>query len=86
MNYSWSESPEERFLIELSRRPDLGIELRGLRLWRGGGPTASYKLVPEVREGDVVVHYDSQAEQRRLSHRRAVPRLRRCHGARRTPR
>lgn len=59
-----SESPEERFWIEINWRPEFDSEVWAPRLGRGGGLTANHRLVPDVREGDVVVHHDSQAEQR----------------------
>lgn len=62
MAYWWSDDPGERYWIEVTRRPDIGGDLVAPRLGRGGGFTASYRLVPEVAVGDVVVHYDSAQE------------------------
>jgi hypothetical protein len=62
MAYWWDSRPNERLWIEITRRGDLGKDLRAPRLGRGGGLTASYKLVPEVAAGDVVVHYRSDLE------------------------
>jgi len=48
--------------MEITRRTDVGGDLEAPISARGGTATASYVLVPAVRSGDVVVHYDSSRE------------------------
>lgn len=58
----WSDSPRERVYMEVTQRDDIGGDLLAPLLARGGRATASYALVPFVRAGDVVMHYDSVEE------------------------
>lgn len=55
-----STAPNVR--MEIIRREDMGADLKAPSAARGGGVTASYVLVPAVRPGDVVIHYDSRHE------------------------
>ena len=48
--------------MEITRRDDIGADLKAPSAARGGVATASYVLVPLVQPGDVVVHYDSRQE------------------------
>ena len=48
--------------MEITRRDDIGADLKAPSAARGGVTTASYALVPLVQPGDVVVHYDSRQE------------------------
>ena len=48
--------------MEITRRDDIGADLKAPSAARGGVATASYALLPLVRPGDVVVHYDSRQE------------------------
>jgi hypothetical protein len=48
--------------MEITRREDIGADLKAPSAARGGGITASYVLVPVVRPDDVVIHYDSRRE------------------------
>jgi hypothetical protein len=48
--------------MEITRRDDIGADLKAPSAARGGVATASYALVPLVQPGDVVVHYDSRQE------------------------
>lgn len=48
--------------MEITRREDIGADLKAPSVARGGGATASYVLVPAVRLGDIVIHYDSRRE------------------------
>ena len=48
--------------MEITRRDDIGADLKAPSAARGGVTTASYVLVPLVQPGDVVVHYDSRQE------------------------
>jgi hypothetical protein len=59
----WRE-PEagENVFMEITRREDIGTDLKAPAAARGGVVTASYVLVPLVQPGDVVIHYDSRQE------------------------
>ena len=48
--------------MEITRREDIGADLKAPSTARGGGVTGSYVLVPVVRPDDVVIHYDSRRE------------------------
>ena len=48
--------------MEITRRDDIGADLKAPAAARGGVVTASYALVLLVQPGDVVVHYDSRQE------------------------
>ena len=48
--------------MEITRRDDIGADLKAPSAARGGVATASYVLVPLVRPGDVIIHYDSRRE------------------------
>lgn len=48
--------------MEITRRDDIGTDLKAPSTARGGVPTPGYSLVSEVLPGDVVIHYDSRQE------------------------
>src|SRR5580704_16596396 len=48
--------------MEITRRDDIGVDLKAPAAARGGVATASYALVPLVQPGDFVVHYHSRQE------------------------
>jgi hypothetical protein len=52
----------ENVFMEITRREDIGTDLKAPAAARGGVVTASYVLVPLVQPGDVVIHYDSRQE------------------------
>lgn len=56
----WSATdPQERYWLEVSDRgDDLGIDLNGPTTNEVGRPFWSYDLLLEVRDGDIVLHYD----------------------------
>jgi hypothetical protein len=58
----WGADPTENIFMEVTRREDIGGPLLAPAAARGGGVTASYALVPLVRRGDIIVHYDSREE------------------------
>jgi Domain of unknown function (DUF3883) len=60
--YWWEREPAENVFMEITRRDDIGSDLKAPSAARGGAATASYTLVPLVRPGDVVIHYDSRRE------------------------
>jgi hypothetical protein len=60
--YWWERDAGENVWMEITRRDDIGADLKAPSAARGGVVTASYVLVPLVQPGDVVVHYDSRQE------------------------
>lgn len=60
--YWWERATGENAFMEITRRDDIGADLKAPVAARGGVATASYALVPLVRSGDVVIHYDSRQE------------------------
>ena len=60
--YWWEHEPGENVWMEITRRADIGADLKAPSAARGGVATASYDLVRLVHPGDVVVHYDSRQE------------------------
>lgn len=60
--YWWEHEPGENVWMEITRRDDIGEDLKAPSAARGGVATASYDLVRLVHPGDVVVHYDSRQE------------------------
>lgn len=60
--YWWQRHAHENMWMEITRRDDIGADLKAPAAARGGVVTASYALVPLVQPGDVVVHYDSRQE------------------------
>ena len=62
LRYWWEHEPSENVWMEITRREDIGADLKAPSAARGGVATASYDLVRRVHPGDVVVHYDSRQE------------------------
>jgi Domain of unknown function (DUF3883) len=62
-SYWWSKRPDEKLFMEITRRGDIGVDLQAPLTARGGVETPGYALVGAVQAGDIVVHYDSAAEQ-----------------------
>lgn len=60
--YWWERDAGENVWMEITRRDDIGADLKAPSAARGGVATASYVLAPLVQPGDVVVHYDSRQE------------------------
>lgn len=54
----WNGEPLERYWLEITGRPDLGADLHAPRLDEGGREAPTYALVREVRDGDIVLHYE----------------------------
>jgi hypothetical protein len=61
--YWWDDDPRENLFMEVTKRSDIGVDLKAPVAARGGGATPGYALVRAVNPGDVVVHYDSPQEQ-----------------------
>jgi hypothetical protein len=60
--YWWEREPGENVWMEITRRDDIGADLKAPSAARGGVVTASYDLVRLVQPSDVIVHYDSHQE------------------------
>jgi hypothetical protein len=68
----WEALPAERYWLEVSDRgADLGLDLNAPTTNEQGQLFWSYELLREVRDGDVVVHYD-RAEHAIIAWSRAV--------------
>lgn len=57
MHRWWDNDPAERFWLEITERPDLGVDLRAPQVGDNGREYWSYSMVREVRDGDAVFHY-----------------------------
>jgi hypothetical protein len=60
--YWWELEDGKNAFMEITRRDDIGMDLKAPSAARGGVATASYALVPLVRPGNLVIHYDSRQE------------------------
>jgi hypothetical protein len=58
----WHGRRDESFWLEVTRRPDLGENLKAPQTNEQGREFWSYALLKEVREGDVIFHYDGIAQ------------------------
>lgn len=58
----WLGRSDELFWLEVTRRPDLGENLKAPQTNEHGHEFWSYALLKEVREGDVIFHYDGIAQ------------------------
>jgi predicted RNA-binding protein with PUA-like domain len=59
----WAKDNAEKFYFEITRRSDVGNDLRAPLSARGGFDTPGYSLVSEVKKGDFVIHYKSDLEE-----------------------
>lgn len=57
----WQVDPLERYWMEITGRPDLGADLHAPRLDDNGAENPTYALVREVRDGDIVLHYEKSS-------------------------
>lgn len=62
-DYWWSRRPGENLWMEITRRPDIGGDLKAPIEARGGRSTPGYALLSCVAAGDLVIHYNGVAEQ-----------------------
>lgn len=62
MAFYWSDDHYENVYMEITGRENLGVNLLAPLTASKGAETASYLLVPEVRMGDLVIHYLSSAK------------------------
>lgn len=61
-DFWWWNDPNENLFMEITRRPDMGVDLRAPLAARGGVDTPGYALVGAVQAGSIIIHYDSSAE------------------------
>jgi len=67
----WESDDKERFWLEVTRRPDIGSNLKAPQNGENGLPHWSYSLITHLRPGDVVFHYDGNSQQI-VAHSRVV--------------
>lgn len=53
----WENLPEERFWLEVTDRPNLGVDLNTPQQRDDGAEYYGYSLIREIRSGDIVFHY-----------------------------
>jgi hypothetical protein len=58
INAWWARAPDERFWLEITDRPDIGVDLHAPQRDAGGRHSAGYSLLWWVRRHDTVYHYD----------------------------
>jgi hypothetical protein len=58
----WATRPDEIYWLEVTRRPDIGANLKAPQLNEHGNEFWSYSLIKEVREGDLIYHYDGVSQ------------------------
>jgi hypothetical protein len=54
----WEGQPGERFWLEITDRPDIGVDLHAPQRGANGRPTPGYSLLWWVERRDIVFHYD----------------------------
>lgn len=59
INEWWKDVPEERYWLETTGRHNIGANLLAPQHDDAGAENASYLLVTYVRDGDIVLHYDT---------------------------
>jgi hypothetical protein len=59
INEWWADQPQERFWMETIRRPEHGDGIRAPLTKQAGGKWPYYELVQNVRDGDIVLHWDT---------------------------
>src|SRR5207244_1501179 len=64
VNRWWAGSPDERYFLETTDRPDIGVDLKAPQATdKGQTNHQSYVLIKEVRTGDVILHYHKPSRQ-----------------------
>jgi hypothetical protein len=58
VNAWWAANPSELYWLEITDRPDIGVDLHAPQHDATGGRTPGYSLIWWVSPGDVVFHYD----------------------------
>ncbi len=57
----WEGKPKERYWLEATDRSDIGTDLRAPLVDSAGKTNWRYTLFQEAKQGDIVFHYDSNA-------------------------
>jgi hypothetical protein len=58
LNAWWQGDAAERYWLEITDRPDIGVDLHCPQRDASGGRTPGYSLIWWVQPGDIVFHYD----------------------------
>ena len=58
----WHLRAEERYWLEVTDRPDIGVNLKAPKTNEKGKDFWSYSLLQEVKPGDVIFHYDKNSQ------------------------
>jgi hypothetical protein len=62
INRWWVDNPREKLWLEVTRRDDIGANLKAPQANEQGEDYWSYSLIHEIEEGDLVYHYDGVAQ------------------------
>lgn len=62
INAWWRDDPGERYWLEITDRPDPGVDLDAPQRDATGNPTPGYSLLWWVLRGDVVFHYERREQ------------------------
>ena len=62
LNKWWESRRGERYWLETTDRPDIGVDLKAPQRDEAGKEHHSYSLIEEVDEGDVVLHYQMSSK------------------------
>jgi hypothetical protein len=57
VNEWWANDPAEIYFLETTDRPDIGVDLKAPQADDAGHAHHAYALVPHVKHGDVIFHY-----------------------------
>jgi hypothetical protein len=57
VNTWWAGDPRQRFWLEITDRPDIGVDLHCPQRDTTGSPTPGYSLIWQVASSDIVFHY-----------------------------
>ena len=58
----WQDRPRERYWLEVTDRPDIGVNLKAPKANETGKEFWGYSFLHEVAEGDVIFHYDKKVQ------------------------
>jgi hypothetical protein len=58
VNHWWADDPRQRFWLEITDRPDIGVDLHCPQRDAVGHHNPGYSLIWWVQVGDVIFHYD----------------------------
>lgn len=61
MNRWWADDSNEIFWLEITDRPDIGVDLKAPQRKSDGGEFWGYSLIREINDGDVIFHYSKPA-------------------------